>query len=79
MTKEKPGGQCCDNRPHHLGDEIKASLEAATGPANPDSQRYRGVVMSTTDVALRPKSSPSVKPRLPANPPRRALAVTRNL
>ena len=51
MTKVKPGDQCCDDRPDPLRDEIKASLEATTGPANPDSQRYRGVVMSATDVA----------------------------
>jgi hypothetical protein len=39
MTNEKPGGQCCDDRARNLGDEIKANLEATTGPANPDSQR----------------------------------------
>jgi hypothetical protein len=70
MTKEKPGGQCCD--------DITASLEATTGPPNLDSQRYRRFVMSATAVALRRKSSPSVKLRLPEDPARRALAVTRS-
>jgi len=50
MTGEKRGSQCCDDRPDHLRDEVKASLEGATGPANPDSQRYRGIVMTATDV-----------------------------
>ena len=51
MTEEKPGSQCRDDRTDHLRDEIKASLEGTTGPANPDSQRDRGIIMTTTDVA----------------------------